>query len=164
MTVTVRDNGARALVARMTDTRYAGTPGQRLAVDVGVIGERAAAPKEGHEGTTQPITVAMVAEWAELGLGQPRRSWLRDWVVEHETEIQERIRIESRKVIAGTQPLDVGLARIGVWMVGSIQARIAAGIEPPNAQSTIDRKGSSKPLIDTGQLRSSITSRVVRDA
>lgn len=31
----------------------------------------------------------------------------------------------------------------------------------PNAPSTIARKGSAKPLIDTGQLRKSITSRVV---
>lgn len=160
MPVTVRDNGAKALIARMTDARYVGTAGARLAVDVGVIGEKAAEPKE----QGGPITVAMVAEWAELGLGQPRRSWLRDWVAEHDTEIQERIRIESRKVLAGTQPLDQGLARIGVWMVGSIQARIAAGIEPANAESTIARKGSSKPLIDTNQLRSSVTSRVVRDA
>jgi hypothetical protein len=32
---------------------------------------------------------------------------------------------------------------------------------PPNAESTIRRKKSSKPLIDTGQLRRSISSRVV---
>ena len=31
----------------------------------------------------------------------------------------------------------------------------------PNAPSTIRRKGSSKPLIDTGELRKSITSQVV---
>ena len=32
---------------------------------------------------------------------------------------------------------------------------------PPLAESTIRRKGSSNPLIDTGQLRSSITWQVV---
>lgn len=158
MTVTVRDNGAAALVRRMTDKRYVGSPGVGIAVDVGVIGDKAQAPK-GDDGA---ITVAMVAEWAELGLGQPRRSWLVDWVNENEAEIEKRISIESRKVLTGEQPLDVGLARIGVWMVGQIQGRIAAGIEPENAPSTIARKGSSTPLIDTGQLRSSITSRVVR--
>ena len=159
MSVTVRDNGARALVQRLGDQRYVGRKGVGIAVDVGVIGEKAAEPEHDGEGG---LTVAQVAEWIELGIGQPMRSWLRGWIEENQTEIDERIRIESRKVLTGAQPLDVGLARIGVWMVAGIQARIARGIEPANAQSTIDKKGSSKPVIDTGQVRQSMSSRVVR--
>jgi hypothetical protein len=44
--------------------------------------------------------------------------------------------------------------------VGVIKQRIANGIAPPNSPYTIARKGSSKPLIDTGQLRNSITYQV----
>lgn len=54
------------------------------------------------------------------------------------------------------------LERVGLWAQGSIQQRISDGIPPPNAESTIRRKGSSTPLIDTGQLRTSIKYRVKR--
>lgn len=145
MTITSRDRGARALLERVKRLGSA-------TIDVGIIGERAA---ESYE---DGITVAMVAEWAELGLGQPMRSWLRAWADEHDAEIRARIKTEiARLARTGTQRQ--ALERIAAWMVGSIRQRIAAGIDPPNAPSTIERKGSSKPLIDSGQLRSSIASR-----
>jgi hypothetical protein len=38
-----------------------------------------------------------------------------------------------------------------------VQMRISQGIPPALAQATVDRKKSSVPLVDTGQLRSAIT-------
>lgn len=153
--VTSRDRGARALLERLSDRRFVGAGGQTLSVDVGIIGDRAAEAYEDGD-----VTVAMVAEWAEFGLGQPQRSWLREWISENEREIERRIATEIRAyAIDGRGSQKIALERIAAWMVGSIRQRIARGIEPPNAQSTIDRKGSSKPLIDSGQLRSSIASR-----
>ena len=38
-----------------------------------------------------------------------------------------------------------------------MQEAISAGIDPPNAESTIKAKGSSTPLVDDGTLRQSIT-------
>jgi hypothetical protein len=43
-----------------------------------------------------------------------------------------------------------------------MQQRIADRIDPPNAASTIKRKGSSVPLIDEGILRTSILGQVER--
>lgn len=145
--VRVVDRGA----ARLLRTVGAGP----AHVDVGVLGAEGEAEHAGAPG----VTVAQVAAWAELGIGQPMRSWLRAWVDENESTIQAQISSELRLVIAGTITRDQALARIGAWMVGQIQARIAAGIDPPNAPSTIEKKGSSTPLIDKGQLRSSITHR-----
>ena len=48
------------------------------------------------------------------------------------------------------------LELIGLFVKGLIQGRMSAGIPPPLKASTIARKGSSKPLINTGQLRASI--------
>lgn len=149
VTVRTRDRGARALVERLGKLRAA-------SIDVGILGASAA---ESH-GLGGEITVAMVAEWAELGLGQPQRSWLREWADEHEAEIQQTIRQEVAAMARSGRSQRVVLERLAAWMVGSIRARIAAGIDPENAQSTIDRKGSSTPLIATGQLRSAIASRV----
>jgi hypothetical protein len=42
-----------------------------------------------------------------------------------------------------------------------VQAYMVNGKFAPLKAKTIKRKGSSKPLIDTGQLRQSITYRVV---
>jgi hypothetical protein len=67
----------------------------------------------------------------------------------------------AQAVIAGKVPnVRVALDRLGAKFVGDIQRRIKAHIPPPLQQSTIDRKGSSTPLIDTGVLWSSITHEV----
>lgn len=145
--VRVVDRGARALLTRL---RASAT-----AVEVGVLG--ADASKEESEG----VTVADVARWAEYGIGQPQRRWLGGWIDENQAALLERVRIESRAVIAGDRTKPEALARLGLWIQGGIQQRIANGIEPPNAESTVERKGSSTPLIDKGQLRSSIANRVV---
>ena len=145
--VRVVDRGARALLTRL---RASAT-----AVEVGVLGADAA--KEESEG----VTVADVARWAEFGIGQPQRRWLGGWIDENQAALLERVRIESRAVIAGDRTKPEALARLGLWIQGGIQQRIANGIEPPNAESTVERKGSSTPLIDKGQFRSSIANRVV---
>ena len=152
MTVSVRvnDRGARALVARLRPRAGA------TFVDVGVLGVDGAKP----EGDSESVTVADVARWAELGLGQPQRRWLGGFIDEHRDALLERIRIETRAIIAGERTREQALARLGLWIVGGIQQRIANGIAPENAESTIERKGSSTPLIDKGQFRSSISSRV----
>lgn len=145
--VRVVDRGARALLTRL---RASAT-----AAEVGVLG--ADASKEESEG----VTIADVARWAEYGIGQPQRRWLGGWIDANRDALLERVRIESRAVIAGDRTKAEALARLGLWIQGGIQQRIANGIEPPNAESTVERKGSSTPLIDKGQLRSSIANRVV---
>ena len=148
MSASVRqvDRGAAALRARLA--------AKAQAVEVGVIGDKSTLPE--GEG----VTVADVALWAEYGLGQPQRSWLRDWIEENQAALATNMRAEVAAIKAGARTKDQALARLGLWIQGAIQERIANGIEPPNADSTIQRKGSSKPLIDTGQLRSSISHRV----
>lgn len=51
---------------------------------------------------------------------------------------------------------------LGQVAAQSIQEFVRAGISPKNAGLTISQKGSSSPLIDTGQLLSSITYEVRR--
>jgi hypothetical protein len=146
-TVRTVDRGATALLARLRE--------KARAVEVGILG--AEARREEGDG----VTVADVASWAEFGLGQPRRSWLVDWIEANGAALAERTRIESRAVIAGERTKAQALGRLGLWIQGKIQQRIANGIDPENAESTIRKKGSSTPLIDKGQFRSSIATRVV---
>jgi hypothetical protein len=107
------------------------------------------------------VTVLDVAMWNEFGTGQiPERSFLRAWFDENQDKCRELVRRLLESVIAGTRTKEQALELLGVTFVGQIQKRIADGISPANAPATIARKGSDKPLIDTGQLRSSVTHRV----
>lgn len=51
--------------------------------------------------------------------------------------------------------LSQALARVGEEMRRDINKSIDSNIPPPNAQSTIDKKGSSHPLIDDGVMKRS---------
>ena len=58
------------------------------------------------------------------------------------------MRLETTKVMV--------LRQLGVKASGDIQ-REMPGTPPPNKPSTIERKGSSTTLVDTGRLRQSVT-------
>lgn len=121
-----------------------------LEVTIGVHEEEGA----GDEGNGR--TVAEVAEANEFGMGVPPRPAITGWADENRDSFVTRMRDEAaaalRARVSPAQRLDA-LAQVGA---GEIQARIAGGVPPPNAPSTIAKKGSSTPLIDKGQFRSSI--------
>jgi hypothetical protein len=141
------DNGYKAMMKRLSE---AGKP----RVLVGVL--------EDTGSYENGASVSDVAMWMEFGTPTvDERSFLRAWVDERETEINKTLTKIAEGLVTGKTPNKfVGLDRFGLWAVGSIQARIADGIPPELADSTVARKGSSTPLIDRGQLRSSVTHRV----
>jgi len=86
----------------------------------------------------------------------PQRSFLRGTVDEKEGEIRRLLSIGARALVGGEASRREVMEVVGEFVVEAIQARVEAGIPPPNAPSTIVRKGSSTPLIDTGQMIDSI--------
>ena len=52
------------------------------------------------------------------------------------------------------------LRKLGIKAKGDIQAEIGALQTPPNAPSTIRQKGSANPLIDTGEMRRSVSYKI----
>ncbi|HEY6056218.1 MAG TPA: hypothetical protein VIU86_19970 [Gaiellaceae bacterium] len=112
----------------------------------------------------RPLTVADIATFNEFGTATiPQRSFIRAWFDENQAFIAETLRSQMKLVIAGKLTPEKAGARIALACEGSMKQRISRGIPPPNAPSTIERKGSSKPLIDTGQLRNAIRGRAVVD-
>lgn len=146
-----RDHGYAALRDRLDHIRAS-----RISV-----GLHAKEGQEAHRGEAvnakSPVTVLDIGTWAEFGIGQPERSWLRAWYDATNTKSREEIRTMLKAIVAGRISAEAGLNQLGARFVGEIQARIAQGIPPPNAPSTIAKKGSSTPLVNTGQFRSSIT-------
>lgn len=141
--VTIRDNGLGALTKRLKAF------GKGYTLTVGVHGP------EG-EATDGGTTVAEVATINEFGIGVPERSFIRDWADLNEARNNASLRTVAAVVIRGGYTIEVGLGRLGALFQGEIQARMSTGIPPPNAPSTIKKKGSSTTLINTGQLHSSI--------
>lgn len=64
------------------------------------------------------------------------------------------------KILRSETTLKATLDKLGILAQGHIQAEIVALDSPPNSAVTIARKGSSNPLIDTGQMRQSVTWKV----
>lgn len=150
--VTVKDNGAKALLAR-AHKLAAGR-----AVRVGVLDD---APKREGEGGTGSQSLLEVAAQHEFGAGRiPQRSFIRGTVEAKGAEIADLQVSLAGRVLKGKLDPDQALEQLGAKVVGMVQTRIAAGIAPALHPDTIEKKGSSTPLIDTGQLRSSITYRV----
>ena len=121
-------------------------------IDVGIL-ESAGVEKDG-------TSVIDVAEWNEFGTATiPERSFIRAWFDEAEPQLRQDFAALMRTVAAGKRTRAEVLELMGQRMVGQVQARMSAGIPPPNKPATVRRKGSSTPLIDTGVLRSSVTYR-----
>ncbi|MDP9572673.1 UNVERIFIED_ORG: hypothetical protein J2W66_003166 [Agrobacterium larrymoorei] len=67
------------------------------------------------------------------------------------------------QVALGKRPADEkrkALKRLGIKAQGDIQAEITSLRSPPNAPSTIRQKGSSNPLIDTGEMRNAVAFKI----
>lgn len=97
--------------------------------------------------------------YAELGvtgphtINIPARPWLVPGVRSADQQYLDIIAtgIENRTAI------ETILNQLGVVAQGAVQKYMVELKTPPNAPSTIRKKGSSNPLIDTGALRQSVT-------
>ena len=61
-----------------------------------------------------------------------------------------------KAAILSGKSADLILKELGIFQKDLMQAEITEGDFVPNAPSTVRRKGSSKPLIDTGRMRQSV--------
>lgn len=104
------------------------------------------------------MSIAELGSIHEFGLGVPERSFIRAWFDENKDDLNDAIKAELEFALASGN-LETVLPQLAVSIQASIQERISNGIDPENAESTIRRKGSSTPLVDTGVLRSAILTR-----
>ena len=127
-------------------------------VRVGILTDSTKSVREGlTEEVLSLVEVAYRNEFGDPANRIPQRSFIRAWVDENTEQIDRLRTVLAKQVYEGKINSETAMQRFGAWCVGGVQRRMAAGIPPPNAERTIREKGSSTPLIDTGQLRSSIT-------
>lgn len=73
----------------------------------------------------------------------------------HESELQAACDIVNQTISSGGTA-EQALNKLGVAAKGLVQEEIVNGGFAPNAESTIAKKGSEQPLIDTGYMRQSV--------
>jgi len=123
-------------------------------VDVGILSSEGK-----HEGSS--FTVAQVGFMHEFGtVTIPERSFIRSTISSESRDIKQVARIQYKKVLDGSITTEQGLGVLGAFTVGLIQEKFTSNDWAPNTEKTQARKGSSSPLIDTGQLRQSISFKV----
>jgi hypothetical protein len=117
------------------------------------------------EGENGPLTLAQVGIINEFGTDGgiiPARPFLQRGLEHSKKEIMSMLindltAIVRLNVDAIREKGGLVMGRLGAFIAGQIKQGIADGGFEPNAPYTIAKKKSSKPLIDTGLLRQSIT-------
>ena len=112
-------------------------------VEVGIIKPE---QKEDSEG----LTVAEVAFYNEFGTENgriPERSFLRPVLEENKEKIRKFVDKLKLKIIGNKITERKALGLLGEFVKSLVQKKITDLKNPPNAPSTIAKKGSSNPLV-----------------
>lgn len=153
--VTDTDRGYKALVRSLRSS------GGTIVGKAGIIGVKAAA--EHATDGPEPLTNAELALIHEFGIGVPERSFIRAAFDKNHPKYDENMVKLVRAIYDGKITIERAVGLLGMQIASDIRNYIRdSGELLPNAPSTIARKGSSKPLIDSAQLVNSISSAVVK--
>lgn len=90
----------------------------------------------------------------------PERSYIRAGFDANKADIQDFVETEIEKVLLLKQEPNVFFEKVGKFCVNKIREYLTDLSSPPNAPFTIEQKGSSNPLVDTGRLRRAIDYKV----
>lgn len=121
------------------------------ALEIGIFGESG----------SEILLRANVNEFGAPSVNVPERSFIRAGFDRHRESFRQEMIAFIPGVVFGRVTADEALRSLGDSFVSKIQKFTTDLKTPPNAVSTIKQKGSSNPLIDSGDMRDSITYRVV---
>lgn len=126
-----------------------------------------------EEGTNADITNAELGIIHEFGVpekGIPERSFMRSTASEEAENLSQLTNVMVTECLSGQITPKNALSQVGAYLQGKIVEKITDGEFQPNTPETLKRKltpvknkkkkrakDADKPLIDTGQLRASIT-------
>lgn len=137
--------GVSGLIARLKDI---GKP----QVLVGVPSS-----KNARQGASNNATIAAVHELGAPSKNIPARPFLVPVVQGDSQKYVELMAQGFRNALQDQEKIKQVYEKIGLVISNDVKAYIVSGNFVPLKQSTIDAKGSSKPLISTGELRNSIS-------
>ena len=107
-------------------------------------------------GSHDGVDILDIAVYNHFGTRNiPSRPFVSDCFDKNQGQISEAKKRIVYRVMEG-MPASAGLAQLGQWYQDVLKGHIRNGGWVPNAPATVKRKGSSRPLIDTGQLVNSV--------
>ena len=106
------------------------------------------------------MTVPFVAVINEFGVGVPERPFFRPALKAALAPLRRILKAKVNPTVNVVTFQTAGL--MGEQLRTEIQQGISDVRMPPNAPSTIKAKKSSKPLVDTGLMKASVTYKVIR--
>ena len=114
-------------------------------------------------GDIDGVDIAQYAAWNEFGVPGKDKKWripprpfIRGWIENNGEEIKQTVERLHKQVADGRMTAAVAIKRLGQYAQDGIKRYVMTGNFTPNAEATIQRKGSSRPLIDTGTMRNSV--------
>ena len=111
--------------------------------------------RDAGEGITN-AELGIIHEFGVTGKGIPERSFMRSTLSEESKNLNKLSGIKIAECLRGDISAHDAYAVVGDYLQGKIVDKIDSGEFEENNPETIKRKGSSKPLIDEGELRASI--------
>ena len=121
-------------------------------------------PGDGPMHESGQFTVAALAVAHEFGVPDnnlPARPFMRQTWNNNQADVKVKQRLAFGMALRGRWSPRMALERLGLDYEDKVRATIDAGNFEPIAAATKKRKGSSRILIDTGDLRRRVTSKVV---
>lgn len=124
------------------------------------IGFQGDAKEKLHDGGFSDSTVVEVAIANEFGTSKiPARSFMVSYFDANIGKITKASKLGLNKFLSG-MPAKRALGLMGEYVKKGIQEQIDKVMLPALSPVTIAKKGSSKPLIDTGNMKQSVSYKV----
>lgn len=152
--VTVKDD--KRLWNKLQSTMHI-ISGKGLSVFVGILEEDFDKPHADSK-----ASLGEVGTFNEFGTSRiPARSFIRAPFDAHNgyEKLQKSL---LKRVVEGKITVLSALNILGSSIAKSFIKNINDGIDPPNAESTVNKKLSDLPLVDSGDLRDHITYKIVK--
>ena len=86
----------------------------------------------------------------------PERPFMRNAMRDNRGKYRSAMAVSAGKILRGDTQVETTLRKLGNVAQDDIKAEISSLSSPPNSPVTIGLKGSSKPLIDTGEMLSNV--------
>lgn len=137
------------------------TDGKEPSVKIGLPDTKARL----HDGTKSALTLGEAAAINEFGTEDgsiPERPAWRQGLKRGRHLFNKLNARNIPRVLKGQMTLHQALGQLGAAGVAAVKTEILDGNFVENAPATIEKKGSSHPLIDTAQTRQSITWKIIK--
>lgn len=151
--VTDKDLGWKAFFQNVADMVR-----DQKKIKVGVLEDSAKGSVPVAGGSITMAELAVVHEFGTEDGRIPARSFIGSTFDEQRDNLLTVSKNLVKDCLFAKQTVDGALEILGAQLVEAVKDKINSGdITPPNTESTIERKGSDTPLLDTGALRDAVS-------